>query len=95
MCPQVSRTMGCTWRELNEFEPTSIRRAKRAPTNSINMMRPRKLKIMSLRVNNAATKQKRRNICFALCHQYKTRSVKIKAKRTQQISVKTQVFGKN
>ena len=56
---------------------------------------PRIPKTMPLRVNNPAIKQKRHDICPAPCHQYKTRSVKIKANRTQQISVKTQVFGKN
>ena len=39
------------------------------------------------------TKQKMtRNICFIVCHQRQTKSGKIKANNTQQISVKTQVF---
>ena len=56
---------------------------------------PRMPKTTPPRVNNPAIKQKRHNTCPALCHQHQTRSAKIKANRTQQISVKTQVFGKN
>ena len=32
------------------------------------------------------------NICFIICHQYQTKSGKIKANKTQQMSVATQVF---
>ena len=45
------------------------------------------------RINNFDIKQKKAwNICFIICYQRQTRSGKIKAKKTQQISVKTQVF---
>ena len=45
------------------------------------------------RVNNLDTKLKMAwNICFIICHKHQTRSEKIKAYKTQQISVKTQVF---
>ena len=44
-------------------------------------------------VNNFDIKQKKAwNICFIICHQHQTRSGKIKTDKTQQISVKTQVF---
>ena len=48
------------------------------------------LNIMLLRVNNFNIKLKR--ACFVTCHQHQTRSGKIKAKKTQQILVTTQVF---
>ena len=51
------------------------------------------LNIKLPRVNNFNIKQKKAwNICFILCHQHQTRSGKIKTDKTQQISVKTQVF---
>ena len=37
-------------------------------------------------------KKKAWNICFIICHQYQTRSGKIKTNKTQQISVKTQGY---
>ena len=44
-------------------------------------------------MNNVNIKQKKAwNIYFIICHQHQTRSGKIKANKTQQISVKTQVF---
>ena len=51
------------------------------------------LNIILPRVNSFDIKQKKAwNICFILCHQHQTRSGKIKANKTQQISVTTQVF---
>ena len=51
------------------------------------------LNILFPRVNNFDIKQKKgSNICFIICHQHQTRSGKIKANKTQQIPVKTQVF---
>ena len=51
------------------------------------------LNIILPRVNNFDIKQKKAsNICFIICHQHQTRYGKIKASKTQQISVKTQVF---
>ena len=45
------------------------------------------------RMNSFNIKQKRAwNICFIKYHQHQTRSGKIKANKTQQISVKTLVF---
>ena len=35
------------------------------------------------------------NICFIICHQYQTKSGKIKANKTQQMSVTAQVFFRN
>ena len=32
------------------------------------------------------------NICFIICHQHQARSGKLNTNKTQQISVKTQVF---
>ena len=32
------------------------------------------------------------NICFIICHQHQRRTGKIKANKTKQISVKTEVF---
>ena len=53
----------------------------------------KKLKIALQRVNNFDIKQKTAwNICFIICHQHQTRSMKIKANKTQQIPLKTQVF---
>ena len=55
--------------------------------------REAELNIILLRVNNFDIKQKNAwNICFIICHQHQTRSGKIKTIKTQQISVKTQVF---
>ena len=55
--------------------------------------REAELNIILPRVNNFDIKQKKAwNICFIICHQHQTRSGKIKANKTQQISVKTQVF---
>ena len=49
--------------------------------------------IIQPRVNNFDIKQKKAwNICFIICHQHQTRSGKIKTNKTQQTSVKTQVF---
>ena len=49
------------------------------------------LNILLSRANNFDIKQKKAwNICFIICHQYQTRSGKIKANKTQPISVKTQ-----
>ena len=43
---------------------------------------------MLWRVNNVDIKHKKAwNICFIVCHQRQTRSAKIKANKTQQISV--------
>ena len=55
------------------------------------------LNIILPRVNNFDIKQKKAwDICFMIFHQHQTRSGKIKTKKTQQISVKTQVlFRKN
>ena len=51
------------------------------------------LNIILPRVNNFDIKQKKTwNICFIIWHQYQTRSRRIKPNKTQQISVKTQVF---
>ena len=55
--------------------------------------REAELNIILPRVNNFDIKQKKAwNICFIICHQHQTRSGKIKTNKTQQISVKTQVF---
>ena len=44
-------------------------------------------------MNNFNNKQKKTwNIGFFICYQHQTRSGKIKANKTQQISVKTQAF---
>ena len=54
---------------------------------------PEVINIILPRVNNFDIKQKKAwNICFIICHQHQTRSGKIKTNKTQQISVKTQVF---
>ena len=60
----------------------------------INIQRRKaELNIILSRVNNFDIKQKKAwNICFIICNQRQTRSGKIKANKTQQISVKTQVF---
>ena len=51
------------------------------------------LNIMLSRANNFDIKQKKAwNICFIICHQHQTRSGKIKANKTQPVSVKTQSF---
>ena len=51
------------------------------------------LNIKLPRVNNFDIKQKKAwNICFIICHQHQTRYRKIKANKTQQSSVKIQVF---
>ena len=55
--------------------------------------RDTELNIVLPRVNNFDIKQKKAwDICFIICHQHQTRSAKIKANKTQQISIKTQVF---
>ena len=57
--------------------------------------REAELNIILPRVNNFEIKQKKAwNICFTICHKHQTRSGKIKANKTQQISVKTQVYFK-
>ena len=54
--------------------------------------REEELNIILLRVNDFDIKQKQVwNVCFIICHQHQTRSGKIKANKTQQIFVKTQV----
>ena len=51
------------------------------------------LNIILPRVNNFDINQKKAwNICFITCHKHQTRSGKTKANKTQQISVRTQVF---
>ena len=55
--------------------------------------REAELNIILPRVNNFDIKQKKAwNICFIIWHQRQTRSAKIKTNKTQQISIKTQVF---
>ena len=55
--------------------------------------REAELNIILPRVNNFSIKQKKVwNICFIIWHQHQTRSGRIKTNKTQQISVKTQVF---
>ena len=55
--------------------------------------REAELNIVLPRVNNFDIKQKKAwNICFIIFHQDQTRSGKIKVNKTQQISVKTQIF---
>ena len=57
--------------------------------------REAELNITLPRMNNFDTKQKKAwNICFIICHQHQTRSSKIKTKKTQQTSVKTQVLSR-
>ena len=60
----------------------------------INIQRRKaELNIIIPSVNNFDIKQKKAwNICFIICHQHQTRSGKIKANKTQQILVRTQVF---
>ena len=64
------------------------------PFFSINIQRREaEVNIILPRVNNFDIKQKKAwNICFIICHQYQTWSGKIKANKTQQTVVKTQVF---
>ena len=51
------------------------------------------LNIILLKVNNFDIKQKMSwNICFIICHQHQKRFGKLKASKTQHISVKTQVL---
>ena len=51
------------------------------------------LNIILPRVNNFDIKHKKAwNICFIICHQHQTIYGKIKTNKTQEISVKTQVF---
>ena len=51
------------------------------------------LNIILPRVNSFDIKQKKAwSICSIICHQHQTRSGKIKANKTQQTSVKTEVF---
>ena len=55
--------------------------------------REAELNMILPRVNNFDIKQKKAwNICFIMWHQLQTRSGKIKANKTQQISVETQGF---
>ena len=55
--------------------------------------REAELNITLLKVNNFDIKQKKTwNIDFIICYQHQTRSGKVKAKKTQQMSVRTQVF---
>ena len=55
--------------------------------------REAELNIILPRANNFYIKQKDPwNICFIKWHQNQTRSWRVKANKTQQISVKTQVF---
>ena len=60
----------------------------------INIQRSEaELNIILPRVNNSDIKQKKAwNICFIICHHHQTRYGKIKANKTQQISVKTHKF---
>ena len=60
----------------------------------INIQRRKALlNIILPRVNNFDIKQKKAwNICFIIGHQHHLRSGKIKANKTQQISVTTQVY---
>ena len=52
-----------------------------------------KVNIILPRINNFNIKQKKAwNICFITCLQHQTRCGKIKANKTQQISVKTRAF---
>ena len=58
--------------------------------------REAKLNIILPRVSNFDIKLKKAcNICFVIYHQHQTKSGKIKANKTQQISVETQVFFRN
>ena len=58
--------------------------------------REAELNIILPKVNNFDIKQKKAwNICFIICHQHQTRSGKIKANKTQPVSVKTCFFCKN
>ena len=51
------------------------------------------LNIILPKVNNFDNnKKKTRSICFIIWHQHQTRSRKVKAIKTQEISFKTQVF---
>ena len=63
-------------------------------TEVINIQRRKaELNIILRRVNNFDIKQKQHGIfVFTICHQHEARSGKIKANKTHQISVKTQVF---
>ena len=51
------------------------------------------LNIMLSRANNFDIKQKKAwNICFIICHQYQTRSGKIKANKTANFGQNTKLF---
>ena len=51
------------------------------------------LNIILPRVSSFDIKQKKTwNICFTICHQHQTKSGKLKANKTQQILVKTQLL---
>ena len=66
---------------ISEIIPANIQRRKA------------ELNIILLRVNNFDIKQKRAcNICFIICDKQQTRSGKTKANKTQEFSVRTQVF---
>ena len=60
----------------------------------INIQRRKaEFNIILLRVNNFDIKQKKAwNICLIICHQHQRRSGKIKANKTQEISIKRKVF---
>ena len=56
-------------------------------------LRESELNIILPRVNNFDIKQEKPwNICFIICHQHQTRSGKIRANKTQQVSFKTLYF---
>ena len=58
--------------------------------------REAELNIISTRVNYFDVKQKKAwNICLIICHEYQTKSEKIKANKTQEISLKHKFFSKN
>ena len=63
-------------------------------SEAINIQRREvELNITLPRVNNFDIKQKKAwKICFIVCHQYQTRSGKIKTNKRQQVSFKTQIF---
>ena len=79
---------------INKYSMTFLFNIRNYSPEVINIQRREaELNIILPRVNNLDIKQKRAwNICFIICHQHQTRSGKIKANKTQQISVKTQVF---
>ena len=55
--------------------------------------REAELNIILPKINNFDIKQRKAwNICFIILHQHQTRFGKLKAKKTQQVSVKTEIF---